>query len=99
VRSHASNGCGVLVVEDSGPGIAEHDRGKVFDRFYRLDDKVAGTGLGLAIVRDIAAAHEATIEINTGENGVGTVISARFPRWRGKHLETPVGATGGAAVS
>ncbi len=88
VRSYESAGSGVLVVEDNGPGIAELDRGKVFDRFYRLDDKVAGTGLGLAIVRDIAADHEANIEINTGDDGTGTVVSVHFPGILRKHAET-----------
>lgn len=43
-----------LTVEDSGPGIAEDLRGKLFDRFVRAaPDSVAGTGLGLAIVRRV----------------------------------------------
>lgn len=88
VRTHQiADGGGVLVVEDNGPGIAELDRGKVFDRFFRLDEKVTGTGLGLAIVRDIAADHEATIEINTGVDGVGTVVSVRFPPVQAKPLD------------
>ncbi|WP_151446841.1 sensor histidine kinase [Lacisediminimonas profundi] len=88
VRSHEKDGSGVLEVEDNGPGIAAADREKVFNRFYRLDDKVAGTGLGLAIVRDIAADHDATIEVQTSEGGSGTVVSVRFPLVRGKPADT-----------
>jgi len=69
---------GMLVIEDSGPGIAPHLREKVFERFVRIDDKSSGSGLGLAIVRDIAAAHGAQVEIGEGPNGAGMTISVRF---------------------
>ncbi|WP_327284953.1 MULTISPECIES: HAMP domain-containing sensor histidine kinase [unclassified Streptomyces] len=55
------DGWAVLEVEDDGPGIAEPDRDRVFERFVRLDaDRgrtAGGTGLGLSIVREIARAH------------------------------------------
>jgi two-component system sensor histidine kinase TctE len=55
----------VLQVEDSGPGIAESEREKVFQPFYRaLGTNVDGSGLGLAIVREIAQAHEAEITLD-----------------------------------
>ena len=45
----------VLLVDDSGPGIAEAERDRVFDPFYRvLGTAQAGSGLGLSIVRAIA---------------------------------------------
>ncbi len=47
-----------IVVEDSGPGIPDHERSRVVQRFYRGDNASrAGTGLGLAIVNEIALAH------------------------------------------
>ncbi|MFI7098188.1 ATP-binding protein [Streptomyces sp. NPDC050161] len=48
-----------LEVLDRGPGIAEADLSRVFDRFYRAPAArgLPGSGLGLAIVREIAAAH------------------------------------------
>jgi two-component system sensor histidine kinase CiaH len=42
-----------LTVEDSGPGIPEADRPKIFDRFHRATEHGAGTGLGLAIADSI----------------------------------------------
>lgn len=72
-------GGGVLEIEDSGPGIAVHQRAQVFQRFVRLDDKVAGSGLGLAIVRDIAQAHGAAIDIADGPGGAGMRITVQFP--------------------
>jgi signal transduction histidine kinase len=57
-----------LTVEDDGPGIAESDRGRVFDRFTRLDEARArhrgGTGLGLAIVRELVAAHGGSVSVS-----------------------------------
>jgi two-component system sensor histidine kinase TctE len=70
---------GTLVIEDSGPGIALSDREKIFNRFYRLDAKVAGSGLGLAIVRDIARDHDAEITILSGPDGKGTIFSVQLP--------------------
>ncbi|WP_077034143.1 sensor histidine kinase [Pelomonas sp. KK5] len=55
----------VLQVEDSGPGVAEAEREKVFQPFYRaLGTNVDGSGLGLAIVREIAQQHEAEITLD-----------------------------------
>jgi two-component system sensor histidine kinase MprB len=61
---------GEVVVEDHGPGIAEEDMPRVFDRFYRAAAARAkpGSGLGLAIVREAAEAHggRATVESSPG---------------------------------
>ncbi|WIT13148.1 sensor histidine kinase N-terminal domain-containing protein [Paucibacter sediminis] len=55
----------VLQVEDSGPGIPESEREKVFQPFYRaLGTNVDGSGLGLAIVREIAQQHEAEVTLD-----------------------------------
>jgi len=71
---------GILSVEDSGPGIAPSEKDLIFNRFYRLNDKIAGSGLGLAIVRDIVKDHGAEIELTSGSYGKGTIISVQFPR-------------------
>ena len=68
----------LLEVEDSGPGIAEAERGLVFERFYRvLGTGVDGSGLGLPIVREIATQHGATIEVDDARPGE-TPPGARF---------------------
>ena len=73
------NGCGLLKIEDNGPGIPDSEKDKVFTRFYRLDQTQAGTGIGLAIVRDIAIDHGAKVSVTTGVDGRGTVFSVEFP--------------------
>ncbi|MEU0807906.1 HAMP domain-containing sensor histidine kinase [Streptomyces sp. NPDC005970] len=54
---------GRVAVLDRGPGVAEEDRHRVFDRFYRAPGarSLPGSGLGLAIVREVAAAHGGTV--------------------------------------
>lgn len=65
----------MLQVVDSGSGIAEVDRARVFDRFYRGHDAAAraesGSGLGLAIVRAVADAHHALVSLHDRVAGPG----------------------------
>ncbi|MGW1171644.1 HAMP domain-containing sensor histidine kinase [Streptomyces sp. NPDC002550] len=62
-------------VRDRGPGIAEADLSRVFDRFYRADSarSLPGSGLGLAIVHAVAAAHGGTAFAHNRAGG-GAVI-------------------------
>jgi len=70
----------VLSVEDNGPGVPETDRERVFERFYRvLGTGVEGCGLGLSIAREIALRHRASITLNPGPGGTGTVVRIVFP--------------------
>ena len=64
-------------VADDGPGIPEIERGKVFDRFYRLDRSrsTAGSGLGLALVKAIAGLHGLTIRLEDRKPGLQVVLS------------------------
>jgi signal transduction histidine kinase len=59
-----------LRVADSGPGIPEDEREKVFKRFYRrLGTEAPGSGLGLSIVQRIAELHRAQISLGTSTHG------------------------------
>jgi two-component system, OmpR family, sensor kinase len=79
----AQDGTASLAVEDSGPGIPEAERERVFDRFYRTPDAGApGSGLGLAIVKAVAGRHGATVVLGrSGELG-GLKAEVRFPAAR-----------------
>jgi signal transduction histidine kinase len=65
-----------LVVSDSGPGIPEADRGRVFERGVRLgrDSMVPGTGLGLAVVRDIVELHGGSVRIERSALGGASFV-------------------------
>jgi signal transduction histidine kinase len=69
----------VLTVCDTGPGIPEAERERVFDRFYRLvQADIPGSGLGLAIVRQVAESHGGTITLADAPDG-GLLITIRLP--------------------
>ncbi|WP_293869678.1 MULTISPECIES: HAMP domain-containing sensor histidine kinase [unclassified Sphingomonas] len=69
-----------LVVEDDGPGIPEHEREKVWERFYRVarEGTPVGSGLGLPIVRALAERMGASIALGTPESGVGLRVVVDF---------------------
>ena len=80
-------GSPILEVEDTGPGIPDADRERVFERFYRvLGSGVDGSGLGLPIVREIAELHRATVTLDANPGGQGTLARVVFPR---SHLQPP----------
>ncbi|PLY45356.1 two-component sensor histidine kinase [Janthinobacterium sp. ROICE36] len=72
---------GVLLrVSDTGPGIAEPLRERVFERFFRAAGAhQPGSGLGLSIVRRIAETHGASVQLAAGPDGTGLVVTVRFP--------------------
>ncbi|OZI50141.1 sensor histidine kinase [Bordetella genomosp. 5] len=87
VRVRAPNPLAIVEVEDSGPGIAPHERERVFDRFYRVLGTVSdGSGLGLAIVREIAQKHRASVRIDdhptTHSDLPGTRIQVVFAQYQ-----------------
>ena len=69
-----------IVVSDTGPGIPEHERERVFERGVRLerDEATPGTGIGLATVRDIVTLHGGLVRIDETEGG-GTSIALVLP--------------------
>jgi two-component system, OmpR family, sensor histidine kinase TctE len=74
-----ADGGATLCVRDTGPGVPDDERAKVFEPFYRGRDAVApGTGLGLAIVRTIADAHGAAVRLEPADGG-GLCIATTFP--------------------
>lgn len=56
-----------FIIQDEGPGIAEENQRRVFDKFYKGDKSRnnEGTGLGLSIVKRIVDLHEGSIELNS----------------------------------
>ena len=79
VRCGASDDAAWLVVEDSGSGIPEADREKVFERFYQSSGGISrGSGLGLAIVREIARQHGGQAAIDRSPELSGARITVRF---------------------
>ncbi len=71
-----------ISVTDEGPGIAEKERDRIFERFYRVDAarsrRTGGTGLGLAIVKHVAAVHGGDVTVWSVE-GSGSTFTMRLP--------------------
>ena len=72
----------VMMVQDSGVGIAEEDQNKIFERFYRVDKARSraqgGTGLGLAIAQWIVAQHHGSIAVES-RPGEGATFRVQLP--------------------
>ena len=85
----------ILEVEDTGIGIPEADRERVFERFYRvLGSGAEGSGLGLPIVREIADLHRARVDLQANPNGQGTLVRVIFPRRTPRPPEGPMAPEG-----
>jgi two-component system sensor histidine kinase BaeS len=66
IKLEVGYGAATIDIADSGPGVTEEERKKLFDRLYRVEGSrnraTGGAGLGLAICRNIVEAHEGSIE-------------------------------------
>ena len=79
VNVQHKDGGAMLSVLDTGSGIPDDDRARVFDRFYRREGSgVTGSGLGLAIVQNVAAQHGATVELVDNPAGSGLWVRVIF---------------------
>ena len=88
----------VLIVDDSGPGIPEDQREKVFERFYRAPESrsMPGSGLGLAIVKQVFDRHNATIVAEESDDGGArfrVVFPGRPPESEGEKVEAAAAET------
>ncbi|MDQ1036595.1 two-component system OmpR family sensor kinase [Streptomyces sp. V3I8] len=66
-----------VCVADEGPGLAEEDAARVFDRFFRAGGG-AGSGLGMAIVQGVAVAHGGEVTVRTAP-GAGLAVTVTLP--------------------
>lgn len=89
-------------VRDTGPGIAEGERERIFDRFYRIDRSRArhtgGSGLGLAICREGLALLGGTIRVAASGPG-GTTMAITLPGHAAAPRDGEAGQREQAAVS
>jgi signal transduction histidine kinase len=71
-----------LSVTDTGIGIKEEERERLFERFFRGEEartmQIPGSGLGLAIVKEVVALHGGSIEVES-EEGKGSRFTMRLP--------------------
>lgn len=86
-----------ISVTDTGPGIPQEERARLFDRFYRtrgaVDEGVPGTGLGLSIARAIAEAHGGGIRLDDAP-GAGSVFVVDLPLTQQQDRAAAMGSGG-----
>jgi two-component system sensor histidine kinase SenX3 len=78
-----------IAVSDEGIGIAEAERHRIFERFYRVDParsrETGGTGLGLAIVKHTVGNHGGEVSV-WSEPGSGSTFTIKLPVARGRDV-------------
>jgi signal transduction histidine kinase/CheY-like chemotaxis protein len=93
IEAYQDNGQIMVEVQDTGIGIAEEDKHKVFERFRQagdtLTDKPKGTGLGLPICREIIEHHGGIIWMKS-ELGVGSTFFFSIPTMGESGGEQPI---------
>ena len=81
VTAYQKEGQVYLSVEDTGKGIPEELRERIFEPFFRVDKsrsrELGGVGLGLALVREIVRVHDGSITVKSNPSG-GTVFDVIF---------------------
>lgn len=71
----------IFRVIDSGIGIPNELRDRVFERFFRIaNNQAPGSGLGLSIVKQITTLHHAEITLKTPSTGIGLQFDVIFPK-------------------
>jgi two-component system phosphate regulon sensor histidine kinase PhoR len=79
-----------ISVQDNGLGIPAREHKRIFQKFYRVDDRLSrdkeGSGLGLAIAKHVVKAHRGHIEVSSAP-GRGSVFTIVLPVWHA--AETP----------
>lgn len=72
-----------LTITDTGPGIPEELKDRIFDRFFRVTDTgVEGSGLGLSIARTVADRYGILLEISNRRDRSGLIAALTFPHAR-----------------
>jgi two-component system sensor histidine kinase SenX3 len=83
VSAESTNGQVRIAVSDAGPGIAQADRDRIFEKFYRAGPQLTrssgGTGLGLYISRELAQRMGGRLHL-ASEPGQGATFVVELPR-------------------
>ncbi|MES2931423.1 MAG: HAMP domain-containing sensor histidine kinase [Patescibacteria group bacterium] len=83
VTTELAPGRAYVKVRDTGIGIAQEDKGNIFERFYRAPNAIVkengGNGLGLYIARTIATDHGGDLNFETNQGGPGTTFTLSLP--------------------
>ncbi|MBI3181264.1 MAG: HAMP domain-containing protein [Myxococcales bacterium] len=93
VNTRPAEGGVLIEVHDTGQGMAEEVRKKLFQPFFSTKPKGKGTGLGLSVSNSIIAHHKGEIRVESSP-GAGTAFFIRLPAEQAERKEEPAAATG-----
>ncbi len=79
IAAYRDDGDAMIIVEDDGPGVPDHDRVKIFEPFFTTKPEGVGTGLGLSISSRIVQGHGGRLTVGTSPLG-GARFEVRVPR-------------------
>ncbi|MEG2573749.1 MAG: hybrid sensor histidine kinase/response regulator transcription factor, partial [Bacteroides sp.] len=79
VSLNEENGNLIIKVSDTGIGIPENKKGKIFERFYQVESEHVGSGIGLSLVLRLVELHHGKIELNS-EEGKGSTFTVSIPQ-------------------
>lgn len=86
IRAMRNPGSFLVEFADTGPGIPEEERARVFDAFFQGKQKqgghIAGTGIGLSVVRECVQAHDGTVELVDSDEFSGAHFRITIPQKR-----------------
>jgi signal transduction histidine kinase len=76
LRTTADDSRAAIIIENDGPGIAEEDRDRIFEHFYRGGDAraISGAGLGLGIAREVAVRHGGELTLDAIANPTRFIV-------------------------
>ncbi|BDD08420.1 hybrid sensor histidine kinase/response regulator [Fulvitalea axinellae] len=86
VSLSVEDGEALIRVADSGSGIPEEEKQKIFDRFYRVEHSVSGSGIGLSLVKELITTHKGSVGLYDN-SPCGAVFELRFPIDRNAYSE------------
>jgi two-component system phosphate regulon sensor histidine kinase PhoR len=102
IHAFAMEGFVALEVKDNGEGIPRPEHRRIFDKFYRIDDRLSrareGSGLGLAIVKHIVRAHGGRIQLDSAK-GRGSTFRLVLPKFRQSHAKPAAGPAAPPALA
>jgi two-component system OmpR family sensor kinase len=80
ISAEQTDAAATLAVRDAGPGVAEEDRERIFQRFYRASGGMAsGSGLGLAIAAELAERMDGRLELESEPGSTRFRLHLRAP--------------------
>jgi two-component system sensor histidine kinase GlrK len=84
VRAHAARGGLLLEIGDSGSGVPDDERSRIFDAFFQgrreQGGQVGGTGIGLSVVRECVQAHDGSVELIDSNEFSGACFRIEIPQ-------------------